>query len=88
VYAFALCAYFILHGEPLFDENNELAYDNNTAKNEKGNETWELLKAAINSCLQVTRMTDLISLRLREKLSSFYWKVSAKNSPSRLMRRQ
>ena len=52
MYAFALCAYFILHGEPLFDENNELAYDNNTAKNEKGNETWELLKAAINSCLQ------------------------------------
>jgi hypothetical protein len=27
VYAFALCAYFILHGEPLFNEQNENAYE-------------------------------------------------------------
>jgi serine/threonine protein kinase len=52
VYAFALCAYFILHGEPLFNEQNENAYDNNSAKNEKGRLTWNMLKTTINNCLK------------------------------------
>ena len=43
VYAFALCAYYILHGEPLFSEKNENAYTHNTGRNEKG-EIYELLK--------------------------------------------
>lgn len=39
-----------MHGEPLFNEKNENAYDKNTAKNEKGSR-WELLQDIINKCL-------------------------------------
>ena len=47
MYAFALCAYYILHGEPLFSEANVAQYNDNTAKNEKG-KTYELLRETIN----------------------------------------
>ena len=50
VYAFALCAYFILHGETLFNESNEKAYDLNTEKNKKGS-NHELLQKTVNICL-------------------------------------
>jgi len=36
VYAFALCAYYLLHAEPLYTRDDPKAYDNNTKKNEKG----------------------------------------------------
>jgi len=36
VYAFALCAYYILHGKPLYTRDDPLAYLNNDKQNEQG----------------------------------------------------
>jgi serine/threonine protein kinase len=49
-YAFALCAYYILHGESLFTKADPLAYNENTSRNEKGS-SWQNMKTVINKCL-------------------------------------
>jgi len=50
VYAFALCAYYLMHAEPLYTRDDPKAYDNNTKKNEKGNR-FVLMQTTINQCI-------------------------------------
>jgi len=71
VYAFALCAYYILHGKPLHTRADPRASDNNTKRNEQGYD-WELMRTTINECLQDDPDARLKFEELQKEIFYYY----------------
>jgi len=51
VYAFGLCAHYLIWGQPLFDKGDKRAYENNTTKSNNVSDDSFLLQGIISWCL-------------------------------------
>jgi len=51
VYAFGLCAHYLIWGQPLFHKGDKRAYENNTTKSNNTRFDYWLLQGIINWCL-------------------------------------
>jgi len=51
VYAFGLCAHYLIWGQPLFHKGDKRAYENNTTKSNNVDSDGWLLQGIINWCL-------------------------------------